>query len=70
MEADGLPQFIVHARRGRRLIPAPQPPSGNTRFYARIEKATGIRREEKPRGRPWLDDATAAIDENQGVLDL
>ncbi|HEX9391463.1 MAG TPA: transposase [Usitatibacteraceae bacterium] len=27
-------------------------PLGNERFYARIEKMTGIRREAKPRGRP------------------
>ena len=29
-------------------------PLGNARFYARIEKMTGIRREAKPRGRPRL----------------
>ena len=29
-------------------------PLGNARFYARIEKMTGVRREAKPRGRPRL----------------
>ena len=29
-------------------------PLGNARFYARIEKATGVRREARPRGRPRL----------------
>ena len=31
-------------------------PLGNLRFYARIEKATGVRREARPRGRPRLAD--------------
>jgi REP-associated tyrosine transposase len=30
-------------------------PLGNERFYARIEKMTGVRREAKPRGRPRVD---------------
>jgi len=30
-------------------------PLGNSRFYARIEKLTGIRREARPRGRPRLE---------------
>jgi putative transposase len=29
-------------------------PLENDRFYAKIEKMTGIRREAKPRGRPRL----------------
>ena len=30
-------------------------PLGNTRFYAKIEQMTGIRREARPRGRPRVD---------------
>ncbi len=30
-------------------------PLGNERFYAKIEKMTGVRREAKPRGRPRVD---------------
>ena len=30
-------------------------PLGNSRFYARIEKATGVRRQARPRGRPRLE---------------
>jgi putative transposase len=30
-------------------------PLGNSRFYARIEKLTGQRREARPRGRPRLE---------------
>jgi REP-associated tyrosine transposase len=34
-------------------------PLGNERFYARIEKMTGVRREAKPRGRPRVDSEPA-----------
>lgn len=33
-------------------------PLGNERFYARIERMTGQRREAKPRGRPRLEEPT------------
>ena len=35
-------------------------PLGNERFYAKIEKMTGTRREARPRGRPRLDDVVGA----------
>jgi putative transposase len=35
-------------------------PLGNERFYAKIEKMTGIRRQARPRGRPRLEDDTGA----------
>ena len=46
-------------------------PLGNSRFYDRIERVTGQRREAKPRGRPRVkrEDATPA-DERQGELRL
>ena len=46
-------------------------PLGNTRFYARIEKATGVRREARHRGRPRLEpSAKQVVVEGQGVLKL
>ena len=46
-------------------------PLGNARFYARIEKATGMRREAKPRGRPRLQsDTDGETPEDQGQLGL
>ena len=46
-------------------------PLGNARFYAKIEKATGIRREARQRGRPRLEtDAKVVVVEGQGVLTL
>lgn len=46
-------------------------PLGNERFYAKIEKMTGTRREAKLKGRPRLDaGAGAAIMEGQGKLKL
>ena len=44
-------------------------PLGNARFYARIERLTGQRREPKPRGRPRIapdDDPAAGV--GQGEL--
>ena len=41
----------------RRAINQSQP-LGNERFYARIERMTGQRREAKPRGRPRLQEST------------
>ena len=46
-------------------------PLGNSRFYARIEAATGQRREARPRGRPRVqDDESPAHDAEQGELGL
>ena len=46
-------------------------PLGNSRFYTRIEKMTGLRREARPRGRPRLESsAGAAPPAGQGMLDL
>jgi len=46
-------------------------PLGNQRFYAKLEKLTGVRREAKPRGRPPLEDGgKLAVPEGQGVLEL
>ncbi len=38
-----------------RLALIPQPAVGNERFYAKIERMTGQRREARPRGRSRLD---------------
>jgi putative transposase len=44
-------------------------PLGNSRFYAKIEKMTGTRREAKPRGRPRVKaEQAAAKDERQDEL--
>jgi putative transposase len=49
-----------------RLALSQNQPLGNERFYAKIEKMTGIRRQARPRGRPRLeDDADAAALEGQ-----
>ena len=46
-------------------------PLGNARFYARIEKATGVRREARLRGRPRLETVGKEIVvAGQGVLKL
>ena len=46
-------------------------PLGNERFYAKIEKVTGARRESRPRGRPRLEDNVGAIVlDGQGELGL
>ena len=42
-------------------------PLGNERFYAKIEKMTGIRREAKPRGRPRLASASQEQPEGAGL---
>ena len=46
-------------------------PLGNERFYAKIEKVTGVKRKAKPRGRPRreVDMSTMAI-KGQGKLEL
>ena len=41
-------------------------PLGNARFYARIEKMTGIRREAKPRGRPRRAPDSAPASQERG----
>ncbi len=44
-------------------------PLGNARFYARIEKATGVRREARQRGRPRLEsEAKQSVVDGQGLL--
>ena len=46
-------------------------PLGNERFYARIEKLTGVRREARPRGRPRRErEAANGSPAGQGELDL
>ncbi len=50
-------------------------PLGNSRFYAKIEKISGVRREAKPRGRPRLEDnltssANTATNANEGQGEL
>ena len=45
-------------------------PLGNNRFYAKIERMTGVRREARPRGRPRLEDAAPSAVEGQGKLEL
>jgi REP-associated tyrosine transposase len=46
-------------------------PLGNTRFYDRIERLTGLRREAKPRGRPRVKrEQSAGMDGQQGELPL
>jgi len=46
-------------------------PLGNSRFYAKIEKATGTRREARPRGRPRVEsDAGGGSEQGQGKLEL
>ena len=45
-------------------------PLGNNRFYAKIERMTGVRREARPRGRPRLEDAAPSAVEGQGKLAL
>lgn len=52
-----------------RLALGQNQPLGNERFYARIEKLTGQRREAKPQGRPRASSGgDAAFDEGQGEL--
>ena len=44
---------------------------GNARFYARIEKAIGVRRQARQRGRPRLEaDAKQVVVAGKGVLKL
>ena len=46
-------------------------PLGNERFYAKIERMTGQRREGKPRGRPRQERATKEAPlRGQGDLEL
>jgi putative transposase len=44
-------------------------PLGNERFYAKIERMTGVRREARPRGRPRREPAQGSPD-GQGALGL
>ena len=44
-------------------------PLGNSRFYSKIEKITGERREARPRGRPMTNNGTTKA-EGQGELGL
>ena len=46
-------------------------PLGNSRFYAKIEKATGVRRQARPQVRPRLEtDVKQLLSAGQGVLTL
>jgi putative transposase len=46
-------------------------PLGNERFYAKIERMTGVRREARPRGRPRREPEPAqGIPDGQGALGL
>jgi putative transposase len=45
-------------------------PLGDNRFYARIERLTGTRREARPRGRPRLESEAGQAAENQRRLEL
>ena len=46
-------------------------PLGNARFYARIEKVTGVRREARQRGRPRLEVGVKQVEgAGQGALEL
>lgn len=54
-----------------RLALSQSQPLGNERFYARIEKLTGQRREAKPQGRPRASSGGDAVsDKVQGELGL
>ena len=65
------PQPDEAAIDGIRLALNQNQPLGNSRFYARIEKMTGQRREARPRGRPRLEAAAGeAAPKGQGMLDL
>jgi putative transposase len=43
---------------------------GNSRFHAKIEKMTGVRREARPRGRPRAESADRPAAAGQGTLDI
>ena len=46
-------------------------PLGNARFYAQIERMTGVRRESRPRGRPRREvDVAQPVQQGQGDLGL
>ena len=46
-------------------------PLGNERFYAKIERMTGVRREARPHGRPRREpEAAQGIPDGQGALGL
>jgi putative transposase len=64
------PQMDRAAIEDIRLALNQNQPLGNERFYARIEKATGVRREARARGRPRLEDAAASAVEGQSELPL
>jgi putative transposase len=54
-----------------RLALVQNQPLGNARFYARIEKMTGMRREARPRGRPRVEsDPGGEPVRGQGKLEL
>jgi putative transposase len=67
--------FRAHLEReaidGIRLALNQGQPLGNERFYANIERMTGVRREARPRGRPRRElDAGNAVPPGQGGLEL
>ena len=45
-------------------------PLGNARFYAKIERMTGERREARPRGRPRKETTDGSKIEGQGAFEL
>ena len=45
-------------------------PLGNSRFLTQVEKATGMRREARPRGRPQVREIPEIEDERQGQLSI
>jgi putative transposase len=45
-------------------------PLGNARFYAKIEKVTGQRREPKPRGRPRVEAPDGSVSAQQRKFEL
>jgi putative transposase len=54
-----------------RLALTQSQPLGNARFYSRIEKMTGMRREARPRGRPRVEsDSGSEPVRGQGKLEL
>lgn len=62
---------LTETLRDPRLALNRNQPLGNGRFYAKIERITGRRREAKPRGQPRLDDnVTGHVIVERGELPL
>ena len=67
---DAFDLFIGTAIDDIRLALNQSQPLGNERFYAKIAKMAGVRREAKPRGRPRLETMGNDVIEGQGALEL